>query len=50
MQKVAENRYSGIPTIRVEMAEYNLPEPVFENRRGQFVVTLRNGIDAMLPG
>ena len=29
----AENRYSGIPTIRLAMAEYSLPEPRFENRR-----------------
>ena len=28
----AENRYSGIPTIRREMAAYGLPAPVFENR------------------
>ena len=39
----AENRYSGIPTIRREMAGYGLPEPVFENRRNEFVVTLYNG-------
>ena len=38
----AENRYSGIPTIRREMAEYGLPEPVFENRRNEFVVILYN--------
>ena len=38
----AENRYSGIPTIRREMAEYGLPEPKFENRRNEFVVTLYN--------
>ena len=38
----AENRYSGIPTIRREMASYGLPAPVFENRRDEFVVTLRN--------
>lgn len=37
-----ENRYSGIPTIRREMREHNLPEPVFENRRNEFVVTLYN--------
>jgi ATP-dependent DNA helicase RecG len=37
-----ENRYSGIPTIRREMKEYNLPEPVFENRRNEFVVILYN--------
>ena len=39
----AENRYSGIPTIRREMATHNLPEPVFENRRNEFVVILYNG-------
>lgn len=42
IQKIAENRYSGIPTIRSEMARYNLPEPVFETRRGFFIVTLKN--------
>lgn len=42
----AENRYSGIPTIRREMAAHNLPEPVFENRRNEFVVVLYNGTDA----
>lgn len=39
----AENRYSGIPTIRRVMHEYGLPEPRFENRRNEFVVTLFNG-------
>ena len=39
----AENRYSGIPTIRRAMKEYGLPEPKFENRRNEFVVTLFNG-------
>ncbi len=38
----AENRYSGIPTIRREMKAYQLPEPVFENRRNEFVVTMYN--------
>ena len=38
----AENRYSGIPTIRNEMAKAGLPPPVFENRRNEFVVTLYN--------
>jgi ATP-dependent DNA helicase RecG len=42
----AENRYSGIPTIRREMAAYHLPEPKFENRRNEFVVTLYNTTDA----
>ncbi len=39
----AENRYSGIPTIRRAMEEHGLPEPIFENRRNEFVVTLYNG-------
>jgi len=38
----AENRYSGIPTIRRAMKEHGLPEPKFENRRNEFVVTLYN--------
>jgi len=41
--KLAENRYSGIPTIRLEMKSANLPAPNFENKRGTFVVTLENG-------
>jgi ATP-dependent DNA helicase RecG len=40
--KVAENRYSGIPTIREEMARCGLPEPIFETGRGRFAVTLKN--------
>ena len=38
----AENRYSGIPTMRREMSEYGLPEPKFENRQDEFVVTFYN--------
>lgn len=38
----AENRYSGIPTIRRELQEAGLPAPVFENRRNEFVVTFYN--------
>lgn len=38
----AENRYSGIPTMRREMKQQGLPEPVFENRRNEFVVTFYN--------
>ena len=37
-----ENRYSGIPTIRREMAAAGLPAPVFQNRRNEFVVILSN--------
>lgn len=40
-----ENRYSGIPTIRREMAAAGLPEPVFEDRRNEFVVILYNKAD-----
>lgn len=38
----AENRYSGIPTMRREMKAQGLPEPVFENRRNEFVVIFYN--------
>ena len=38
----AENRFSGIPTIRHEMRQAKLPPAVFENRRGVFKVTLYN--------
>lgn len=37
-----ENRYSGIPTIRREMAAAGLPDPVFINRRNEFVVVFYN--------
>lgn len=43
----AENRYSGIPTIRRAMSDYGLPAPVFENRRNEFVVTLYNQAPAV---
>ncbi len=37
-----ENRYSGIPTIRLEMKEWGLPEPIFKENRNEFVVILYN--------
>lgn len=40
--KDTENRFSGIPTIKKEMAKANLPEPVFQSFRGNFKVTLYN--------
>ncbi|MDR3292861.1 MAG: putative DNA binding domain-containing protein [Clostridiales bacterium] len=40
---LAENRYSGIPTIRREMREAGLPDPKFETMRGDFIVTFYNG-------
>ena len=43
---LTENRYSGIPTIRKVMAEYGLPEPVFEDKRGSFVVTFYKDIES----
>ena len=42
----AENRYSGIPTMRREMKMCGLPAPVFENRRNEFVVTFFNENDS----
>lgn len=39
---VTENRYSGIPTIKKEMKKFDLPEPVFEDFRGQFSVLFYN--------
>ena len=37
-----ENRYSGIPTIRLEMKEWGLMEPVFKEGRNEFIVILYN--------
>lgn len=41
-KKTAENRHSGIPTIRYEMKKMGLPKPEFMNHRGNFTVVLRN--------
>ncbi|MCD7867626.1 MAG: putative DNA binding domain-containing protein [Clostridiales bacterium] len=38
----AENRYSGIPTIRYAMKKQSLPDPVFVDSRGDFKVVLYN--------
>lgn len=38
--KITENRYSGIPTIRRTMQEYDLPQPEFLDERGSFIVKL----------
>lgn len=38
--KITENRYSGIPTIRRMMQEYNLQQPEFLDERGSFIVKL----------
>lgn len=37
-----ENRFSGIPTIRAEMANAGLKPPVFESKRGNFKAILFN--------
>ena len=37
---ITENRYSGIPTIRLAMEEYGLNKPVFTDDRGTFTVIL----------
>lgn len=37
---VTENRYSGIPTIRMEMNRYGLKPPQFSDERGSFIVKL----------
>ena len=37
---IIENRYSGIPTIRMEMEKYNLRQPEFLDERGSFIVKL----------
>ena len=42
LMQLTENRYSGIPTMIRTMREYGLSNPVFEDRRGSFVVTLYN--------
>lgn len=42
---LTENRYSGIPTIRYEMKQAGLPEPRFEESRGNFIVTLYKNPD-----
>lgn len=36
-----ENRYSGIPTVRRLLHEAGMAEPLFENARGEFRVTIR---------
>lgn len=40
---VTENRYSGIPTMRKEFSDANLPMPVFSVKHGEFKVIMQNG-------
>ncbi|MCO6559046.1 MAG: putative DNA binding domain-containing protein [Bifidobacterium sp.] len=46
---ITENRYSGIPTVRRIMRENGQPEPVFENRGDEFIVTLYPKTDKAAP-
>lgn len=39
--KKTENRYSGIPTIRRELALAGMPEPEFREERGSFIVCFK---------
>ena len=39
---VSENRYSGIPIMRMEMKNYSLQPPLFESNSGFFKVTFYN--------
>ena len=41
-----ENRYSGIPTMIMEMKKAGMKEPVFENLRNEFAVTFYNATEA----
>ena len=43
-----ENRYSGIPTMRRELAQAGMPEPEFRDERGTFVVCFRKGNQASI--
>lgn len=46
IQDNTENRFSGIPTIKLEMKLANLPEPVFYDSKNTFKVTLYNKASA----
>lgn len=41
---VTENRYSGIPTIRSELKNASLPDPIFSVQHGEFKVIFKNNI------
>lgn len=45
-----ENRYSGIPTMKRELAAFGLPEPEFSIERDNFVVRFRKVQEAALSG
>ena len=41
---ITENRYSGIPTMRIEFRNAGLPAPVFSVHHGEFKVTMKNSM------
>lgn len=41
--RITENRYSGIPTMRMEFLNAGLPVPIFSVRHGEFKVVMKNG-------
>ena len=41
--KITENRYSGIPTMRMECMDAGLPVPIFSAKHGEFKVIIKNG-------
>ncbi len=49
VMNITENRYSGIPTIRRVLKEYDLPDPVFEDQRGTFITTFYNSLRHINP-
>jgi ATP-dependent DNA helicase RecG len=40
--KITENRYSGIPTMRMECMNAGLPAPIFSVLHGEFKVIIKN--------
>lgn len=42
---ITENRYSGIPTIRKELLDNNMPAPIFISKNGQFKTIIRKSFD-----
>lgn len=46
---VTESRYSGIPTIRMEMERYGLRKPEFSDERGSFIVKLYKEAEVPVP-
>lgn len=39
---ITENRYSGIPTMRIECLDAGLPAPIFLAKHGEFKVIMKN--------